>query len=84
VPPCSAHSSHAAFATIIVSLEALVSGSKFSRHLAAKRDLSFFREWTRELYAARGRPSTDQVVFCNLQLVKFFERIQASHPAPGF
>ena len=69
---------------ITVSLEDLVPADHFYRLLDAKLDLGFVREWTRELYAARGRPSTDQVVFCNLQLVKFFERIQASHTAPGF
>ena len=28
----------------------------FYRHLEAKLDLSFVRDWARELYAERGRP----------------------------
>ena len=45
----------------------------FYRHLEAKLDLSFVREWARELYAERGRPSIDPVVFFKLQLILFFE-----------
>jgi hypothetical protein len=48
---------------IAVSLEALVPRDNFYRHLETKLDLSFVREWTREMYAARGRPSIDPVVF---------------------
>ncbi len=59
-------------APVTVSLEALVPTDHFYRHLAAPRDLSFVRDWTRELYAERGRPSIDPVVFCKLQLVMFF------------
>ena len=58
---------------ITVSLEELLPGDHFYRHLEAKLDLSFVREWTRELYADRGRPSIDPVVFFKLQLVMFFE-----------
>jgi transposase len=39
--------------------------------------LSFVREWTRDLYAERGRPSIDPVVFFKLQLVMFFEGIRS-------
>jgi hypothetical protein len=59
---------------IAVSLEDLIPQDKFYRHLEAKLDLSFVRDWTRELYAEQGRPSIDPVVFFKLQLVMFFER----------
>jgi transposase len=62
---------------IAVSLEDLVPQDNFYRHLEAKLDLSFVRAWTRELYAARGRPSIDPVVFFKLQLVMFFEGIRS-------
>ena len=48
---------------IAVSLEDLVPREHVYRHLEAKVDLSFVRDWTRELYAERGRPSIDPVVF---------------------
>jgi len=63
---------------IAISLEDLVPPNHFYRHLEAKLDLSFVREWTRELYAERGRPSIDPVVFFKLQLVMFFEGIRPS------
>jgi transposase len=62
---------------IAVSLEALVPVDNFYRHLETKLDLSFVREWARELYAERGRPSIDPVVFFKLQLVMFFEGIRS-------
>src|SRR6187401_2733483 len=62
---------------IAVSLEALIPRDHFYRHLEAKVDLSFVRDWTRELYADRGRPSIDPVVFFKLQLVMFFEGIRS-------
>jgi transposase len=62
---------------IAVSLEDLVPRDHFYRHLEAKLDLSFVRDWTRELYATRGRPSIDPVVFFKLQLVMFFEDIRS-------
>src|SRR3712207_1134091 len=58
---------------VAVSLEALVPTDHFYRHLETKLDLSFVREWVQELYAERGRPSIDPVVFFKLQLVMFFE-----------
>jgi len=64
-------------APIAVSLEALVPVDHFYRHLEAKLDLGFVREWARELYAERGRPSIDPVVFFKLQLVLFFEGIRS-------
>jgi transposase len=65
---------------IAVSLEELVPASSFYRHLEHTLDLSFVREWTRELYAERGRPSIDPVVFFKLQLVMFFEGIRSELP----
>src|SRR5215207_9661515 len=62
---------------IAVSLEDLVPASNFYRHLETKVDLSSVREWVRELYADRGRPSIDPVVFFKLQLVMFFEGIRS-------
>jgi transposase len=62
---------------IAVSLEDLVPRDHFYRHLEATLDLSFVREWARELYAERGRPSIDPVIFFKLQLVMFFEGIRS-------
>jgi transposase len=62
---------------IAVSLEDLLPQNNFYRHLEATLDLSFVRDWTRELYAERGRPSIDPVVFFKLQLVMFFEGIRS-------
>jgi hypothetical protein len=49
-------------APIAVSLEDPVPAGNFYRHLETKLDVSFVREWSRELYAERGRPSIDPVV----------------------
>jgi len=62
---------------IAASLEELVPQNHFYRHVEAQLDLSFVREWTRELYAERGRPSIDPVVFFKLQLVMLFEGIRS-------
>jgi hypothetical protein len=62
---------------IAVSLEDLVPQDHFYRHLEATLDLSFVRDWTRELYGERGRPSIDPVVFFKLQLIMFFEGIRS-------
>jgi transposase len=62
---------------IAISLDALVPVDHFYRHLDAKLDLSFVREWARELYADRGRPSIEPVVFFKRQRVKFFEGIHS-------
>lgn len=57
------------FAPLVkVSLEDLVPGDHFYRHLERTLDLSFVREFVRESYAGGGRPSIDPVVFwhrCN-------------------
>src|SRR5687767_9696818 len=62
---------------IAVSLEDLVPQDNFYRHLEAKLNLSFVREWVTEHYADCGRPSIDPVVFFKLQLVMFFEGIRS-------
>jgi transposase len=48
---------------IAVSLENLIPGDNFYRHLETTLDLGFVRDWARELYAERGRPSIDLVMF---------------------
>ncbi len=62
---------------VTVSIEALVPPDHFYRFLDAKLDLSFVRDWVRDCYAERGRPSIDPVVFFKLQLVLFFEGIRS-------
>jgi hypothetical protein len=62
---------------IAVSLEQLVPPRNFYRHVEAKLDLGFVRDWVEECYAERGRPSIDPVVFFKLQLVMFFEGIRS-------
>src|SRR5215212_674272 len=62
---------------ITVSLEDLVPADNFYRHLETKLDLSFVREWSWKLYAERGRPSIDPVVFFKLQLILFFEGVRS-------
>ena len=64
-------------APIAVPLEALVPADSFYRHLEARLDLGFVREWVGGCYAGRGRPSIDPVVFFKLQLVMFFEGIRS-------
>ena len=60
-----------------VSLEELVPKDNFYRRLEERVDLSFVRELVRPLYAKRGRPSVDPVVFFKLQLVMFFEGLRS-------
>ena len=62
---------------IAVSLEDLVPRDHFYRHLEARLDLNFVRDWTRESYAERGRPGIDPVVFFKFQLILFFEGIRS-------
>jgi transposase len=64
-------------APVAVSLEDLVPRDDFYRHLEARLDPGFVREWARERYAERGRPSVDPVVFFKLQLVMFFEGLRS-------
>jgi transposase len=40
-------------------------------------DLGFVRDWARELYSDRGRPSIDPAVFFKLQLIMFFEGLRS-------
>jgi transposase len=62
---------------VAVSLEELVPADHFYRHLERSLDLGFVRDWVRELYAERGRPGIDPVVFFKLQLVMFFEGLRS-------
>ena len=62
---------------IAVSLEDLVPREHFYRHLEATLDLGFVRDWVSDLYAERGRPSIDPVIFFKLHLVMFFEGIRS-------
>src|SRR5215210_4814512 len=62
---------------IAASLEDLVPEDHFYRHLEAKLDLGFVRDWVKDLYAERGRPGIDPVVFFKLQLVLFFEGLRS-------
>jgi transposase len=60
-----------------LTVEDLVPGDHFYRHLEASLDLAFVRPWVKALYAERGRPAIDPVVFFKLQLVMFFEGIRS-------
>ena len=62
---------------INVSLEELVPQDHFYRHLERTLDLAFVRAFVQEVYANKGRPSIDPVVFFKLQLVMFFEGIRS-------
>lgn len=59
------------------SIEELVPQGHFYRFLDAKLDLTFVRTWVQDLYAERGRPSIDPVIFFRLQLIMFFEGIRS-------
>jgi transposase len=61
----------------VVSLEELVPGNHFYRHLDRVLDLSFVRDLVKEIYAHGGRPSIDPIVFFKLQLVMFFEGLRS-------
>ena len=58
-----------------ISQEELVPHDHFYRHLERTLDLSFVRQFVQAMYAGKGRPSVDPVVFFKLQLVMFFEGI---------
>ena len=61
-----------------LSLDDLIPGDHFCRHLDGALDLSFVRDLVRECYTSdKGRPSIDPVVFFKLQLVMFFEGIRS-------
>ena len=61
----------------LTSLEQRLPATNFYRRLDAKLDLSFVRDWVTDLYAERGRPSIDPVVFFKLQLILFFEGLRS-------
>src|SRR5215212_11505391 len=63
--------------SVAVSLDRLVPRDHFYRHLDTALDLGFVRDWVREAYSDRGRPSIDPVVFFKLYLVMFFEGIRS-------
>ena len=46
-----------------LTVEDLVPADHFYRHLEARLDLAFVRPWVQALYAERGRPAIDSVVF---------------------
>jgi transposase len=60
-----------------LTVEDLVPADHFYRHLEATLDLAFVRPWVNGLYAERGRPAIDPVVFFKLQLVMFLEGIRS-------
>ena len=49
----------------------------FYRHLEQVLDLSFVRDWVKDCYAERGRPSVDPIVFFKLQLVLYLEGLRS-------
>ena len=48
---------------VLVSLDALVPKDNLYRRLDNRLDLSFVRDWMKDCYAERGRPSVDPIVF---------------------
>jgi transposase len=62
---------------ISVSLDALIPRDHFYRHLDATLDLGFVRDWVKDAYPDRGRPSIDPIVFFKRSLVMFFEGIRS-------
>lgn len=69
--------------SVLVSLETLVPKDHFYRHLENTLDLSFVRDWVKDCYAERGRPSIDPVVFFKLQLLMFLEGIRSERQLIG-
>src|SRR5207249_3131838 len=65
-------------ALFLSSLEQRLPATNFYHQLDARLDLSFVREWVGELYAERGRPSIDPVVFFKLQLTLFFDGLRSA------
>jgi len=61
----------------LTSVDALVPANHFYRHLDAALDLSFVRDWVKDRYADRGRPSIDPAVFFRFHLIMFFEGIRS-------
>ena len=46
---------------VVASLEVLVAKDNLYRHIEKVLDLSFVRDWVKECYAERGRPSVDPI-----------------------
>ncbi|HZU13867.1 MAG TPA: transposase [Chloroflexota bacterium] len=63
--------------SVLVSLEQLIPAGHFYRHLDAVFDLSFVRDWVKDCYAVKGRPSIDPVVFFKLRLGMSFDGIHS-------
>jgi transposase len=61
----------------LTSLEQRLPATNFYRRLDARLDLACVRDWVDDLYAERGRPSIDPVVFFRLQLIMFFEGLRS-------
>ena len=68
---------------VLASVEALVPANNFYRHLERELDLSFVRDWVKDCYADKGRPSIDPVVFFKLQLLMFLEGIRSERQLIG-
>jgi transposase len=62
---------------VLVSLDAFVPKDNLYRQLDTTLDLSFVRDWVRDCYAERGRPSVDPIVFFKLQLVLYLEGLRS-------
>ncbi len=62
---------------VAVALDDLVPADHFYRHLDARLDLSFVRDWVRDAYPCLGRPSVDPVVAFKLYLVMVLEGIRS-------
>ena len=60
-----------------VSLDDLVPPDHVYRHLERALDLAFVRDLVRDAYAESGRPSIDPIVFCKLQLFRFFDGLRS-------
>jgi hypothetical protein len=58
-----------------VSLDDFLPVNNIHRHLEARLELSFVREWAPEHYAEPGCLSIDPAVLFNLQLARLFERV---------
>ena len=64
-------------ALFLSSLDQRLPATNLYRLVEQTLDLACVRDWVGELYAERGRPSIDPVVFFKLQLVLFFEGIRS-------
>jgi transposase len=59
------------------SLEQRLPATNLYRRLEATLDLACLRDWVGDLYAERGRPSIDPVVFFKLHLIMVLEGIRS-------